>query len=201
MYKWFLTGRYLRTKLIAFFGVASVTLCVAMVLVVMSVMGGFLETIRDRARQMHSEIVLDAGTLQGFPLYEEFSKKLARDLPDVVRTSTPAIYTYGIFRVPANTDTKAVRVLGVRLDEYRQVNDFGNGLHYDRYYPGTTHLGEQAMPVAGVGPDGQAKLPAALAAASARWREAQADPGRARGVRRDAFRANRFPLCDMPSAQ
>ena len=34
MYKWFLAWRYLHTKLIAFIGIASVMLCVAMVLVV-----------------------------------------------------------------------------------------------------------------------------------------------------------------------
>ena len=53
MYKWFLAWRYLHTKLIAFFGIASVMLCVAMVLVVMSVMGGFLDTIRARHTCAH----------------------------------------------------------------------------------------------------------------------------------------------------
>lgn len=175
MYKWFLAARYLHTKLIALLGVASVMLCVAMVLVVMSVMGGFLDTVRSRARRMHSEIVLEGGSLQGFPYYEEFSDYLAEELPDVVRLSTPALYTYGIFRIPANTYTKPTRVLGVRLEEYRQVNDFGKGLQYDRYYPGTTHLGRQRMPIAGVGDDGVIRLPAEYEAANAKWRDQETD--------------------------
>ena len=106
MYKWFLAWRYLNTKLIAFFGIASVMLCVAMVLVVLSVMGGFLDTIRARSRGLHSEIVLEGGTLQGFPYYEEFQAHVAKELPDVVHISTPVVYTYGVFRVPATTFTK-----------------------------------------------------------------------------------------------
>ena len=80
MYKWFFAWRYLNTKLIAFFGIASVMLCVAMVLVVMSVMGGFLDTIRERSRGLLSEIVLDCGTAQGFPYYEEFQDYLNKEL-------------------------------------------------------------------------------------------------------------------------
>jgi lipoprotein-releasing system permease protein len=150
MYKWFLAWRYLHTKLIAFAGVLSVTLCVALVLVVMSVMGGFLDTVRERSRGLHSEIVLEGGTLQGFPYYEEFSEFLHRRLPNMVQTTTPVIYTYGIFRVPATTWTKPVRILGIRLQDYVKVNDFEEGLQYERYYPGTTHLGLQSMPVAGL---------------------------------------------------
>jgi lipoprotein-releasing system permease protein len=175
MYKWFLAWRYLNTKLIAFFGIASVMLCVAMVLVVLSVMGGFLDTIRSRSRGLHSEIVLEGGTLQGFPYYEEFQAHVAKELPDVVRISTPVVYTYGIFRVPATTFTKPARVLGVRLNEYVRVNEFKTGLYYERYFPGTTDLGPQGIPVAGFTPDGEMKLPPRLAAANAQWRAQETD--------------------------
>ncbi len=176
MYKWFLAWRYLHTKLIAFFGIASVMLCVAMVLVVLSVMGGFLDTIRARSRGLHSEIVVEGGTLQGFPYYEEFQNYVAKELPGVVRVSTPVIYTYGIFRVPATTYTKPARVLGVRLKDYVQVNDFKTGLYYEHFFPGTTDLGPQGIPVAGFTPEGEMKLPPRLAEANSRWREQESDP-------------------------
>lgn len=175
MYKWFLTWRYLHTKLIAFFAIASVTLCVAMVLVVLSVMGGFLDTVRARSRGLHSEIVLQGGSLQGFPYYKEFGERLTETMPDVVRLCTPVLFTYGIFRVPMTSFTKATQVLGIRLDEYVQVNDFAEGLYYERYYPGTTHLGPQRMPVAGWDGEGMPKLPAKLADANAKWREYETD--------------------------
>ena len=106
MYKWFLAWRYLHTKWVAVAGILAVTLCVALVLVVMSVMGGFLETIRTRSRGLHSEVVLEGGTLQGFPYYAEFDQYVRRELPDIVEITTPVIHTYGIFRVPATTWTK-----------------------------------------------------------------------------------------------
>ena len=61
MYKWFLAARYLHTKWIALLGVASVMLCVAMVLVGMSVMGGFLVAVRSRGGRMDGVLVLVGG--------------------------------------------------------------------------------------------------------------------------------------------
>lgn len=176
MYKWFLAWRYLNTKLIAFIGIASVMLCVAMVLVVISVMGGFLDTIRARSKGLHSEIVLESNTLQGFPLYAEFGQYMQQMLPDVVRLSTPVIFSYGIFRVPATTYTKPARVLGIRLDEYVQLNDFEKGLHYERFFPGTTSLAPQRIPVAGFNERNEIVLPPDLEAANQKWRESETNP-------------------------
>lgn len=194
MYKWFLAWRYLHTKLIACFGIASVMLCVAMVLVVLSVMGGFLDTIRARSRGLHSEVVLEGLTLQGFPYYEEFSAYLTSKHPEVVRLCTPAIYTYGIFRVPATTWTKPARVLGIRLDEYVQVNDFKKGMQYERYYPGTARLSEQGMPVAGMDErTGKTRLPEELEEANARWREQESDPAEIAEFDEAPFETSPFP--------
>ncbi len=193
MYKWFLAWRYLHTKLIALIGIASVMLCVAMVLVVLSVMGGFLDTVRSRSRGLHSEIVLEGGTLQGFPYYAGFQEHLASSLPDVVRVSTPVIFTYGIFRVPATTYTKPARVLGVRLDGYVQVNDFEKGLFYEKYFPGTTKLGKQSMPVAGFDTQGRLRLPDDLEAALRAWREREADPKAIDSFDRDPFAKAFYP--------
>lgn len=193
MYKWFLAFRYLYTKLIALFGVASVMLCVAMVLVVLSVMGGFLDTVKARSRGLHSEIVVEGGTLQGFPYYEEFGEYLIREHADTVEVTTPAIYSYAIFRVPATTWTKPARVLGIRLNDYVKVNDFRKGLHYERYYPGTTRLGLQSMPVAGVSEGGVLRLPAELEAANERWRKSETDSEAIAAFDADPFQHTPFP--------
>lgn len=175
MYKWFLAWRYLHTKMIAFFGIASVMLCVAMVLVVLSVMGGFLDTVRTRSRGLHSEIVMDSRSMQGFPYYEEFAQYASEKLPGVVGTITPSIWTYGLFRAPALQRTGPTRVIGIRLDDYVKVNSFGKGLHYQRYFPGTTHLGEQQMPVAGGIEDRSVVLPPDLVEANERWRKSETE--------------------------
>lgn len=177
MYKLFLALRYLRKRLIALFAVGSVTLCVFMVLVVISVMGGFLEMVKERSRGLLSDIVIDNGTLQGFPYYTELVEYLKSSLPDAVVAATPVIYNYGILRVRATNLTKPVRVVGIRLDEYEQVNDFANSLYYDKYYPGTTSLGPQWQPLAGYDERGNPRLPAEFEEAHQRWLDSNPDPG------------------------
>jgi len=193
MYKWFLAWRYLHTKLIAFFGVAAVMLCVAMVLVVLSVMGGFLDTIRARSRGLHSEIVIESHTLQGFPYYEEFAAHLKRELPDVVRIATPSVYNYTLFRVPSTTYTKPARVLGVVLVDYVKVNDFKQGLTYEKFYPGTTTLGPQPMPVAGYALGGETTLPEPLESANKQWRSSETDPEELSEYDLDPFQHSVYP--------
>lgn len=193
MYKWFLAFRYLYTKLIAFFAVASVMLCVAMVLVVMSVMGGFLDTVRARSRGLLAEIVVEAATAQGFPYYVEFTDYLQRELPDVVSTVTPVIRTYGVFRVPSSSFTRPAHVVGIRLDEYVRVNDFEKGLYYARFYPGSTKLGPQQMPVAGQDEHGAMVLPPDLEEANRRWHAAEPDAADVAGYDAMPFRYTPYP--------
>jgi len=193
MYKWFLAIRYLHTKLIAFFGVASVMLCVAMVIVVMSVMGGFLDTVRARSKGLNSEIVVDGLTSQGFPFYEEFGGHLKSHLPDVVRLTTPTILTYAVFRVPATTYTREAQVVGIRLDDYVKVTDFAEGLYYNRYYPRTTHLRPQQMPVAGFSENGSLRLPDDLEQASDAWRKAEPDSEAVAAFDRAPFEQSPYP--------
>lgn len=72
MYKLFLTLRYLRKRRIAYFAIAAVTLCVMMVLVVMSIMGGWLAQLKFRARGLLGDVIVDNPSYSGFPLYQEF---------------------------------------------------------------------------------------------------------------------------------
>ncbi len=175
MYKWFLAQRYLYTKIIVIIPIIAVTLCVAMMIVVISVMDGFLDMVKERSRGLLSDVIVDVPTLQGFPFYEEFQVELARQLPDIVDQTTPVIYNYGILRDPRVLYTKPVRVLGIRLDEYRRINTFGEGLHYDHYFPGTTTLASQLRPVFGFDESGAAVLPSEYREANRRWRQS-ADP-------------------------
>ncbi len=175
MYKLFLTLRYLRKRRIAVFAIVGVWLCVAMVVVVISVMGGFLDTLKERSRGLLSDIVVDNATLQGFPFYEEFTAHLREKLPQVVSAVTPVIYNYGILRVERTSFTKPVRVVGIDLQGYEAVNDFQNSLYYDKYYPGTTHLGPQRQPIYGYDENLEPALPPDLERALDRFIEAHPD--------------------------
>lgn len=158
----FLASRLLQRKRIAFFSVGAVTLCVAMMIIVISVMGGFVDSIRTRAHGLLGDLVIDAG-LQGFPYYQQFIDRIAA-LKDkksgrpLVVQATPIIHTYGILQFPATKKTTAVHICGIRLEEYVRVNEFGKDLFYENRYGGT-RLGPQQQPVYGFNEAGLAVLP------------------------------------------
>lgn len=175
MYKLLLTSRYLFRKWVAVFAVLSVWACVAMVLIVFSVMDGFLENIKEHSRGILSDIIVDNETLQGFPFYDEFGQYLRANMPDTVEVCTPVIYNYGILRVKRSNFTKPIRVVGIKLDEYCQVNPFRESLYYNKYYPQTTVLSDRPAPVAGVDSQGRPVLPPDLEAAFKRFKAQNPD--------------------------
>lgn len=157
----FLASRLLQRKRIAFFSVGAVTLCVAMMIIVISVMGGFVDSIRQRAHGLLGDLVMD-GSAQGFPFYQEFIDRISA-LKDkqgrpIVEQATPLVHSYGILQFPSTRKTTAVRIWGVRLDEYVKVNKFGDDLFYQRRYGGT-ELGPRQQPVYGFDARGVAVLP------------------------------------------
>ncbi|MGC9454370.1 MAG: ABC transporter permease [Phycisphaerae bacterium] len=126
MYKLFLCLRYLRSKVLAYFAVLSVALCVFMLLLVVSVMNGFLEQIEAAAKGLHGDIVIESNTLSGLGRYDELSAKL-EEIPQV-RSASPFILTFGILRMPGTDYRQTVQVAGIRLPERAQVSDFEEGL-------------------------------------------------------------------------
>jgi len=153
MYKLFLTVRYLRKRRIAYFAIAAVTLCVAMVLIVMSVMGGWLDLVMKHARGLLGDIIVDNRNYAGFPLYEEFIDRIS-DWPEI-EVATPVLYTAGLMRFPDTEQLVTVRIVGIRFPEACRVTAFGQGLFYESFYPGTTTLARQRQPLLGVDPQGE----------------------------------------------
>ena len=123
MYKLFLTLRYLRKRQIVYIAIGAVMLCTAMVLVVMSVMGGWLDQVKVRARGLLGDIVVDNRYFSGMPLYQEFIDEVSK-WPEVEK-ATPVIYTYGLLRSARTGQTSTVQIVGLRLDEVYQVNEIG----------------------------------------------------------------------------
>ncbi len=151
MYKLFLTLRYLHKRRIVYFAIAAVVLCTAMVLIVMSVMGGFLDQLKTKARGLLGDIIVDNRSYAGFPLYDEFIDEISA-WPEV-EVATPVIYSFGLMHFQGTTQTNTVRVVGLRLQDTYAVNAFKQSLYYEHFYPDTTHLGEQRQPLVGIDPD------------------------------------------------
>ena len=145
MYKLFLTLRYLRKRRIAYFAIAAVTLCVMMVLVVMSIMGGWLDQVKVRARGLLGDVIVDNSSYSGFPLYQEFIDEIST-WPEVVK-ATPVLYSWGLYNFEGTTRNGTVRVVGIRLEDVYEVNAFKQGLFYEKFYPGTTTLAPQSQPI------------------------------------------------------
>jgi len=66
MYKLHLILKYLRRRRIAWVSLAAVMLCTTMVIVVISIMGGWLRMYENSARGMTGDVVLKAPGLAGF---------------------------------------------------------------------------------------------------------------------------------------
>jgi len=176
----FIATRLLQKRRIAFFAIGAVTLCVAMVLIVISVMGGFLDLVRDRSRGLLGDLIMENRSLRGFAGYQEFSDRIKRLRDEngqpIVVEATPVIYTYGVLRFPVSKVTNMVRVVGIRLDESVRVTRFGPSLNFEKYYPGTTTLGKQQQPYWGRDARGLPVLPPDLEAARVKGMATITDP-------------------------
>ncbi|MBS3821961.1 MAG: hypothetical protein KGY81_09400, partial [Phycisphaerae bacterium] len=72
MYKFFLCLRYLRSKVLAYFAIIGVAVCVWMMVTAVSVMTGFLQQIEAAAKGLFGDIVMEAGGERGIAWYDEF---------------------------------------------------------------------------------------------------------------------------------
>ena len=108
MYKLLLIFKYLGRKLAPLFAALAVTLCTAMVIIVISVMGGFLELMRDATKKLTGEVTISAD-LSGFPYHEQLLTEL-RKLPQV-GAATTIIRSYGLINL--HNRVKTVEVMGI----------------------------------------------------------------------------------------
>jgi len=135
MYKLFLCLRYLSRRIIAWFAMGAVGLCVFMMLIAVSVMDGFVNKIEVAAKGLFGDVVVDTPNLNGISYYDEFIAELKRRMPDKIEEASPFIMTYGILetRFRDYNDTRwTVQVVGIRLPERVRVSSFGEGLSYQQ---------------------------------------------------------------------
>ncbi|MEM8738671.1 MAG: FtsX-like permease family protein [Planctomycetota bacterium] len=137
MFKLLLISKYLRRKLAPLFAAVAVMLCTAMVIIVMSVMGGFLDQFRASARNLTGDIVVE-GPLQGFAGYESLLTRVT-ELPEVV-AGTPVIETFGLINF--RDDAKPVRVQGLDFATFEEIVGYRDTLYWtpDQILAGLTDI-------------------------------------------------------------
>lgn len=130
MYKLLLCVRYLRTRYIALASIISVTLGVATMIVVNSVMCGFQHEMHIRLHGILSDIVVEAHSMEGIQdpesLVEEIRDEIGDDL--VGMTATVHIPAMLSFKVRGQWMTKQVNLIGIDEKSYANVSEFGKYL-------------------------------------------------------------------------
>jgi lipoprotein-releasing system permease protein len=118
--------KYLRKRRIAWVSLIAVMLCTMMVLVVISVMGGWLRMFRASFHGLSGDIIVRGESLAGFPDYEEMIQRIGQ-LPEV-EAAVPTIQTFGLINI-ANQIRQGVQVVGYPIDQIGRVNNFPQSLH------------------------------------------------------------------------
>jgi lipoprotein-releasing system permease protein len=119
-----LTRKYLTSKVMPLLASVAVALCTAMVLIVWSVMGGFLAMLLAQGSAIIGDVSV-ARPVVGFPHYEEFIEEL-EERPEIA-AAAPTIETLGLLGLPTG-ETRVVQVIGVYPDELDEVTRFTDNL-------------------------------------------------------------------------
>jgi len=138
MYKTFLILKYLRKRRIAWVSLMAVVLCTTMVIVVMSVMGGWLSMFRESQRGLIGDVIITRRSWSGFPYYQEIIDELKAKVPEV-KAAVPAIQTFGLININ-NAIRSGVQVYGYPIDQIGEVNAFPQSLYRQRRAATDPHL-------------------------------------------------------------
>jgi lipoprotein-releasing system permease protein len=126
MYKLHLILKYLRKRRIAWVSLIAVMLCTAMVLVVISVMGGWLRMFRESFHGMSGDIIVARQSLAGFPHYQQMIREIEQ-LPEV-EGAVPVLKTFGLVNIDGRVQ-EAVQVIGFPLEQLSRMNRFRESLY------------------------------------------------------------------------
>ncbi|MGN6370028.1 MAG: FtsX-like permease family protein [Phycisphaerae bacterium] len=133
MYKLFLTLRYLTRKKIVIFPILVVWLCVMMMIIVTSIMGGFVEHVQQANRDLLGDIIISSNNpAYGWARYDELQAALKKQFPEIQAT-TPTIQAYGLISAPSGT--APVQVEGIDPVGRAKVSHFGETLYQQHIAP------------------------------------------------------------------
>ena len=115
MYKILLCSRYLRTRYIALASIISVTLGVATMIVVNSVMAGFGSEMRDRLKGILSDVVVETNNLDGEKDPEAQMAKVREVAGEYIAGMTTTVEIYGMlsFQYTGQWMTRPVTLVGI----------------------------------------------------------------------------------------
>jgi lipoprotein-releasing system permease protein len=104
MYRWLLCFRYLRTRYIALASIISVTLGVATLIVVNSVMAGFSSEMHERLHGLASDILIECHLSQGMPNPEGHLQEIMKVCGDQIAGHSASVHVPAWDRFQRTTD-------------------------------------------------------------------------------------------------
>src|SRR6185369_1693996 len=130
MYKFLLCQRYLRTRYIALASVISVTLGVATMIVVNSVMAGFGTEMRQRIHGILADMVVEAQSTDGFADPDEHMRRIREAAGEYIEAMSPTVEIYGMlsFQYIGEWITRPVTLIGIDPASKAQVGTLAGHL-------------------------------------------------------------------------
>ena len=115
MYKSLLCLRYLRTRYIALASIISMTLGVATMIVVNSVMDGFSTDMRDRLRGILADVIVETNSLDGEPNTQDLKDSIQRAVGNDIEGMTATVEIYAMLSVQYGSQwqSKPVTLIGI----------------------------------------------------------------------------------------
>lgn len=126
MYQSLLNRRYLTSKIMPLLSLVAVLLSTATILVTWSVMGGFLQTLKDSGRTLIGDVAISWPNI-GFAHYDDLIARL-EDNP-AVAAAAPIVETFGMIRLPSD-QLMAVSVKGIEGDSFDRVTGYADTLYW-----------------------------------------------------------------------
>jgi lipoprotein-releasing system permease protein len=125
VYHALLTNRYLTSRVIPLIAVAAVALCTALVIIVVSVMSGFVEMVRGAGKTLMGDVIVSY-PIKGIPHYERLIDAFTA-LPEAA-AATPVVDGYGLLKMPYGA-VQTVQVWGI-ADTFGDVTGFDDDLYW-----------------------------------------------------------------------
>jgi lipoprotein-releasing system permease protein len=130
MYKFILATRYLVKRHITYFAILAVSLCVFIVVIVMTVMTGLVGDFKQKNHDFVGDCVVSTESLVGFGYYEGFVELL--DRANFVQGVSPVIKSYGLVGTRRAGQNLGLEIMGVDPLRHSKATGFAQTLYYHR---------------------------------------------------------------------
>jgi lipoprotein-releasing system permease protein len=130
MYRWLLCWRYLRTRYIALASVVSVTLGVATLIIVNSVMAGFTTEMKDRMHGILSDVIVECHSSDGLTNYKAIQQRIRQVVGEDLVGMTTVVHVPAMINITHRNETitRQINLIGIDIESYADVSDFSKYL-------------------------------------------------------------------------